>query len=78
MACFYVTISESFEHFQAFKQIFWKTKTFFEKLKYRLLVDTKIGNTSFPFKSSLSDASVKTNRKRDYKMDLSQRVEFCQ
>ena len=33
------------------KQIFWKTKTFFKKLKYCFLVEaTKIENTPFPFK----------------------------
>ena len=45
------------------KQIFWKTKTFFKKLEYRFLVETtKIENTSFPFKTVLSEANVKTNR----------------
>ena len=56
-ACFYVTISESFGSFQYFlilKQVFWKTKTFFKKLEYRILVEvTKIENTSFPFKTAL-------------------------
>ena len=65
-ACFYVTISESFRRFQYFlvlKQIFWKNKTFFKKLEYRILVEvTKIENTSFPFKTALSEANVKTNR----------------
>ena len=45
------------------KQIFWKAKTFFKKLEYRFLVETtKIENTSFPFKTALSEANVKTNR----------------
>ena len=45
------------------KQIFWKTKTFFKKLEYRFLVEvTKIENTSFPFKTALSEANVKTYR----------------
>ena len=45
------------------KQIFWETKTFFEKLDYRFLVETtKIEGTSFPFKTALSEANVKTNR----------------
>ena len=44
-------------------QIFWKTKTFFQKLEHRFLVETtKIENTSFPFKIALSEANVKTNR----------------
>ena len=38
-------------------------KIFFKKLKYRVLVETtKIENTSFPFKTALPDANVKTNR----------------
>ena len=45
------------------KQIFWKTKTYFKKLEYCLLVEiTKIENTSFPFKTAQSEANVKTNR----------------
>ena len=45
------------------KQIFWKTKTFFKKLKYSFLVETnEIENTSFLFKTALSEANVKTNR----------------
>ena len=43
-------------------QIFWKTKTFFQKLEYRFLVETtKIENT-FQFKTALLEANVKTNR----------------
>ena len=45
------------------KQIFWKTKTFFKKLRYRFLVEsTKIDNASFPYESVISEANVKTNR----------------
>ena len=45
------------------KQIFWKTKTFFKKLEHCFLVETtKIENTSFPFKTALSEANAKTNR----------------
>ena len=45
------------------KQIFWKTETFFKKLDYRFLVETtKIERASFPFKTALSEANVKTNR----------------
>ena len=44
-------------------QIFLKTKTFFKKLEHLFLVETtKIQNTSFPFKTALSEANVKTNR----------------
>ena len=38
-------------------QIFWKTKTIFKKLEQRFLVETtKVENTSFPFKTALSEA----------------------
>ena len=62
---FYVATSESFKRFQylTLKQIFWKTKTFFKKLEFRFLVETtKIENTSFAFKTALSEANVNTNR----------------
>ena len=43
------------------KQIFWKTKTIL-KLEYRFLVEiTKIENASFPYKTAMSEANVKTN-----------------
>ena len=45
------------------KQIFWKTKTFFKKLEYHFLVEsTKIENASFPYKTAISEANVKTNK----------------
>ena len=45
------------------KQIFWETKTFFKKLDYGFLFEsTKIENTSFPFKTVLSEANFKTNK----------------
>ena len=45
------------------KQILWKKKTFFKKLEYSFLVETtNIENTSFPFKTALREANVKTNR----------------
>ena len=52
----------SFEHFQYFnfEQIFWKRKTFFEKLEYCFLVErTTIENASFPYKTFISEANVK-------------------
>ena len=64
----HVFMSQSVEILNVFntltlKQIFWKTKTFIKKLDYRFLVETtKIENTSFPFKTALSEANVKTNR----------------
>ena len=45
------------------KQIFWKTKTIFQKLEYSFLVEsTKIENTSFPYKTAISEANVKANK----------------
>ena len=45
------------------KQIFWKMKNFFKKLEYCFLVEsTKIINASFPYKTAISEANVKTNR----------------
>ena len=55
--CFSVTISE------ILKQILWKTKTYFRKLEYGFLVETtKIESTSFPYKTAISEANIKTNR----------------
>ena len=45
------------------KQIFLKTKTSFKKLKYRFLVESsKIENALYPYKTTLSEANVMTNR----------------
>ena len=45
------------------KQILWKTKTFLKKLGHRFLVEsTEIENGSFPYKTVLSEANVKTNK----------------
>ena len=45
------------------KQIFWKTKIFFKKLEELFLVEsTKIENVSFPYKTAITEANVKTNR----------------
>ena len=45
------------------EQIFWKTKTFFKKLEYRFFVESsEIENTSFSFKTALSETNVQTNR----------------
>ena len=53
-----------FERFQwTLKQILWKTK-----LEYHFLVEsTKIENATFPYKTALSEANVKTNRMGDTK-----------
>ena len=45
------------------KQVFRKTQTFFTKLKDHFLIEsTKIENATFPQKTALSEANVKTNR----------------
>ena len=45
------------------KQIFQKTKTFFKKMEYRILAErTKIEKASFPYKTAISEANVKTNK----------------
>ena len=60
------------------KQVFWKTETFFKKLEYRILVEaTKIENTSFPFKTSLLEANVKTNRMTAKKWTYSKEWSFA-
>ena len=44
------------------KQIFLKMRTIFKKVEYRFLVEsTNIENASFPYKTALSEANVKTN-----------------
>ena len=48
--------------FERFKQIFWKTETFFKKLEYRFLVEsTNVENAIFQYKVGLSRTNVKTN-----------------
>ena len=60
------------------KQIFWERKTFFEKLEYRFLVATiEIENTSFPFKTALSEANVKTNRMATTKRTFDKEQSFA-
>ena len=45
------------------KKIFQKTKTFLKKLEYRFLVErTEVEKASFPYKTAISEANVKTNR----------------
>ena len=56
---------QSLERFQYFniETIFWNTKTLFEKLEYRFLIEsTKIENATHLYKTALSEASVKTNK----------------
>ena len=63
-ACFYVTVSEGFKRFQYFnfETNFLENENLFQKTGVHFLVETtKIENTSFPFKTALSEANVKTN-----------------
>ena len=65
LACFYVTISESFKRFQYFnfETKFLENKNLFQKTEVAFLVETtKIENISFPFKTALSEANVKIKR----------------
>ena len=49
--CFYAEILNVFDTL-TLKQIFWKTKTFFEKPGFRFLVEsTRIENASFPYRT---------------------------
>ena len=50
------------------KQIFWKTKTFLKKLEYRILFESNnTENRSFPYKTAISEANVKTNKMFQFK-----------
>ena len=58
------------------KPIFSKTKPFFKKLEYRLLVESAIiENATFPYKTASPEAIVKTNKmgstKRTYPKEWS-------
>ena len=62
LTCFYVTISGNFERFQYFNFEKNFLEKFFKKLEYRFLVEsTKIENASFPNKTAISEANLKTN-----------------
>ena len=57
--------------FNILQQILWIT--FIKKLDYRFLVDvTEIENASFPYKTVMSEANVKTNRMGSTKTELCQ------
>ena len=60
------------------KQIFWKTKTFCEKLEYRLLVEsTKIENTPTPYKIVMSESNVNSNRMVSTKLTFHSQWSFA-
>ena len=81
LACFYVTISGSFERFQYFhfETDFLENENLFQKTGHRFLVEsTKIENASFPYNTAiiLPEANVKTNRMVGTKWTYHK--EFCQ
>ena len=60
-----MTISENFEHFQYFnfETDFLENENFFKKLEFHFLFErNKTEKASFPYKTAISEASVKTNR----------------
>ena len=61
------------------KQIFWKMQTVLKKLENCFLVEsTNIENSTFPYKTALSETSVKTNRMGSTKWTYyKQKTEFC-
>ena len=63
----YVTITRNLNVFNALtlKKNFWKNQTVFKKLEYSFLVEsTKIKNITSTYKTALSEANLKTNRKK--------------
>ena len=78
---FYVKISGNFERFQYFnfETDFLENENFFKKLEYCFLVEnTKIENVSFPYKTAISEANVKTNRMVSTKWTYHKERSFCQ
>ena len=60
-----MTICENFEHFQYFDfgTDFLENQDLYKKLEYGFVVKSnKIENASFPYKTSISEDNVKTNR----------------
>ena len=58
-----MTITGNFEclYYFNFETIFLNNENFFEKLEYRLLVEsTAVENATFPYKTALSKANVTT------------------
>ena len=53
-------------------------KVFFKKLQYRFLVEsTMIENASFPYKTAMPEANVKTNRTRSRKWSYHKEPNFA-
>ena len=76
-----MTISGNILRFQYFnfERDFLENKNLFKKLEYDFLVEgTKSENASFPYKTTISEANVKTNRMVSTKWTLSQRTKIYQ
>ena len=60
------------------KQIFWKTKTYLKKPECSFLVERiKIENTSFPYKTAISETNVKANRMMSTKWSFRKELTFA-
>ena len=73
-------ITGDFERFQYFNlEInFLKNANTFKKLEYSFLVEsTKIDNITFPYKTALSEANVKTNRMGGIKLTYHKEWSFA-
>ena len=59
------------------KQVFWKAKILFKKLDYHLLAGSaKTERETFPWKTALSEANVKTNRMATTKWSYNKQWRF--
>ena len=62
---------------RTFSILTFENKTFFKKLEYRFLAEsTKTENATFPYKTAISEGSVKTNKTESTLMNVSQRTEI--
>ena len=78
--CLYVTASGNLERFQYlnFETDFLENENFFKKLEYRFLAEsTNIENASFPYKTAISEASLKTNRMVSTKQIYRKKLSFA-
>ena len=75
-AWFYVKVSRNFQRFQYFN-----FEPFFKKLEYRLycfsVENTKAENASFSYKSTISEANIKRNRKVNTKCTYHKEQRFA-
>ena len=75
-ACFYVKVGGNFQRFHYFN-----FESFFKKLEYRLycfsVENTKVENASFSYKSTISEANIKRNRKVNTKCTYHKEQRFA-